>query len=106
MENTVRHIHRAAISELIANVRSLRAQMAAGDPDRQFYLGVEAAAEQWLKPEMASTRTSAWLERQEPGFREGYEQALTTIAVSAIEPEPPLRLRVPEPDRHSSGSPS
>lgn len=58
----------------------------------------------WLKPEMAATRTAAWLERQELGFREGYERALTTIAVSAIEPEPPRRLRVPGPDRHSSGS--
>jgi len=97
MNETTRLLRRNALSGLVADVRARRAQMAIHDPDRDFYLGVEAAAEESLHPELASARSPEWLAHETPAFRDGYEQTQANIAVTATFPEPPPRIRVPEP---------
>jgi hypothetical protein len=97
MDETTRLLRNAALSDLVADVRSRRAHLELNDPDRQFYLGVEAAAEETLHPELASTRHAEWLERQTAGFRDGYQRTLANIATASTLGEPPVRVLVPEP---------
>jgi hypothetical protein len=99
MDETTQVLRRTALSDLVTDVRSRRAHMTMHDPDREFYLGVEAAAEQTIHPELESARSAEWLDRQTPEFRDGYQRALTNIAMVSTLPELPLRIRVPEP-RH------
>lgn len=86
-----------AVRGLIDAARSERALLAASSPQRHFYLGVEAAAEEALHPELASARAPGWLDRESPAFREGYLQASTMLGIAASAPEPPLKLALPHP---------
>lgn len=52
----------SAVRGLIADARSERARLAARSPERQFYLAVEAAAQEVLHPELAEARAPHWLE--------------------------------------------
>ena len=97
MHESTQLIRRTALTDLVTDVRSRRSLMTMHDPDREFYLGVEAAAEQTLHPELASSRSAEWLDHQSAAFREGYSRALTNIAMAITRAEPALRILVPEP---------
>jgi hypothetical protein len=84
-----------AARTLISDVRSERSLLAADSAERQFYLGVEAAAEEMVRPELQATRDARWLEGQPSPFREGYVSTTNTLARAAAAPDPPLRLPVP-----------
>ncbi|HET7488402.1 MAG TPA: hypothetical protein VFJ85_10770 [Acidimicrobiales bacterium] len=65
-----------------------------------FYHGVETAALHVLRPEVSTVREgTAWLDAEEPAFREGFLQGAAVLATAASAAEPPLRLRLPEPPR-------
>ena len=64
-------------------------------PERQFYLGVEAAAEEILHPELASARSEEWLDRESSAFRDGYMQTANLLAIAMTAPQPPFRLPLP-----------
>jgi hypothetical protein len=70
--------------------------LSAESGERQFYLGVEAAAEQVLQPQLEASRDTGWLDRQPAAFRDGYLRASTMLASAETAPEPPLRLPLPE----------
>ena len=61
-----------AVRALVADARSERAALSADSPDRQFYLGVEAAAEEVLHPQLGASRATSWLDRRPTAFRDGY----------------------------------
>ena len=90
-----RVILRQAARQLVAAARSERALIPESSPERQFYLGVEAAAQEVLQPELSASRTSRWLERESSAFRDGYLQtsAMTSSAATAV--QPPLQFRLP-----------
>ena len=100
--STSSHIERpvlvSAVRELIRAARSERAGFAMAAPEREFYLGVEAAAEEVLRPELAAARPPGWPQRETPRFRDGYLQAAASLAAAMSAPEPPLRLRLPAAD--------
>jgi hypothetical protein len=84
-----------AVRDLVAEARSERSVLSADSPERQFYLGVEAAAEEVLHPEIASSRDAGWLARHAPLFREAYVQTSTLLADATTAAEPPLHLPLP-----------
>lgn len=87
-----------AVRGLVAEARSERSLLASGSPGHAFYLGVEAAAEEVLHPELGSSRGGDWLDRQAPAFRDGYLRTSTLLADAMIAAEPPPRFRCPSPD--------
>ena len=87
----------AAVRVLIGDGLSSRGVLPSDAPERDFYLGVEAAAEQVLRPEMTSTRTTSWLERQVPMFQDGYIKTTDLMAAVAVSDRMPLHLRMPTP---------
>jgi hypothetical protein len=88
-----------AVRGLITAARAERANLSVHSPERQFYLGVEAAAEEILHPELASARSEEWLDRETSAFREGYLQTADLLAITMTAPEPPFRLPLPNPGR-------
>jgi hypothetical protein len=90
-----------AVRGLVAEARAARSVLTAGAPERQFYLGVEAAAEEVLHPQLAASREEQWLDRQPSAFRDGYVRTATLLVQASTWAEPPLRL--PLPDSGSSG---
>jgi hypothetical protein len=84
-----------AIHELVTNVRRDRALLPARSAERDFLLGVEAAAEDVLHPERADARPEHWLEREAPAFRDGFLRGAIVLSNAATAAEPPLVLRPP-----------
>jgi hypothetical protein len=84
-----------AVRGLVAEARSERALLPADSAERQFYLGVEAAAELILQPQLAASRNEQWLERQGPDFRDGYLRTSHVLELASTAPEPPMRIRMP-----------
>ncbi|HUP72898.1 MAG TPA: hypothetical protein VM282_07605 [Acidimicrobiales bacterium] len=84
-----------AVRGLIKAARAERAALSVHAPERQFYLGVEAAAEEILHPELASARSEEWLDRESSAFRDGYLQTANLLAVAMTAPQPPFRLPLP-----------
>jgi hypothetical protein len=82
---------------LIEAARSERAKLPMTSPHRQFYLGVEAAAEEVVHPELGATGNADQLDRHPPGYREGYLRASSLLAAAATAAEPPQHLPLPEP---------
>lgn len=76
-----------AARTLIAAAQSERARWPIHAPERQFYLGVEAAALEVLHPELGSARTVDWLDLQILAYREGYLRTATLITTAMREPE-------------------
>lgn len=99
MGNDQRPIVLNAVRALVTSARDVRAHLSAHDPDRQFYLGVDAAANEVLHPEMQAARADGWLDNEAPSFREGYLKASILLAEALVSETPPLRILMPQPDR-------
>lgn len=98
-----RAILMSAVRDMIRRARETRADLSARAPERQFFLGVEAAASEVLTPELSVSRKEGWLDLESAEFREGYLRAATVLATAQAAPEPPLHLRLPEPDEPGRG---
>lgn len=88
-----------AARALVDSARGIRGQLDERDPERQFYLGVDAAANEVLHPELQAARAEGWLDKEAAAFREGYLKTSIVLAEALISDDPPLRIRMPEPDR-------
>lgn len=93
----------AAVERLIEAARRERAVLDMDHPDRDFYLGVEAAATEVLKPQLGVTRTEEWLATQTPAFRSGYLTEQAQLSVARTLDDPPHALRLPTPPSRSAG---
>lgn len=93
-----------AVRDLIYAARSERALLTQSSPQRRFFLGVEAAAQEVLHPELGSARAPAWLDREAPAFREGYLRTAALLAAAKTAAEPPMRIPLPEPPRPDTHS--
>jgi hypothetical protein len=102
MQTSSRPANRLILHESICELREMarreRALMPSHAPERQFSLGVDAAAEDVLHPERAGARPEDWLARQSLPFREGYLRTEILLATLATAAEPPLVLRPPTYD--------
>ena len=87
------------VRRMIESARHERALLPPDAAEREFYLGVEAAADEVLHPELAQTRADGWLEARRAAFREGYLRAVTLLASAETSAEPPQRLVLPTPTR-------
>ena len=87
----------AAARGLIEAARSERRILPAHSAERQFYLGVDAAAQEVLHPELASSRADDWLDLERPAFRDGYLRTSTLIATAATSDDPPSHIALPSP---------
>ena len=83
------------LRQFIDAAGSERRQLAIDDPKRQFYLGVEAAAQGVLHPEVGAHRGSDWLEREKPEYRDGYLTALADLTTAISAETPPVALPLP-----------
>lgn len=102
-------LHRMAVVEAAKSLtRDATEAAGASDPHSpawRFYHGVEAAAAEVLRPEIAVVHQgTAWLQREDPAFREGFSQASLLLGTAATLPEPPLRLPLPRPPETSHRS--
>jgi hypothetical protein len=86
-----------AVRGLISEARAERGALHLSSPDRTFYLGVEAAAEEVLHPELGCAREEHWLDREAPPFRSGYLETQALLAAAVTADEPPHHLRLPDP---------
>jgi hypothetical protein len=91
-----RPIPLGAVRNLIAGARSERATASPHSRVHEFYLGVEAAAEEVLRPEAA--RSAEQLELESSAFQDGYLETSNLLATALAASEPPLRLTVPDAD--------
>lgn len=102
MTTAPRQAHRLAVTAA-ATTLAREAKAAAGaaqvsSPDWQFYRGVEDAALQVLRPEIAAVRDDpSWLDREEASFREGFLEAQLLLATATAKAVPPMRLPLPQP---------
>ncbi|MEX1009310.1 MAG: hypothetical protein WD271_15935 [Acidimicrobiia bacterium] len=96
MAGSERAILLVAVRGLVAEARSERSLLSASSPERQFYLGVEAAAEEVLHLELGSSRGMDWLDRQPSAFRDGYLRTSTLLANATTAADPPFRLPLPD----------
>ncbi len=74
-----------------------RAKLPLAAPERQFYLGVEAAAEALIRSEVFAAKPADWLEREPPPFREGFLTTSGLIAGALSSPAFPAGLPLPSP---------
>ena len=99
---TVRPVAVEALRQLVREARAERATLDLHSPARGFYLGVEAAAEEVLRPELAAARPADWPGREAPAFRSGYLETTATIAAMVSSDRVPMRVRLPQPRPTSS----
>ena len=85
-----------AVREIVRAAQSERALLSMDAPEREFYLGVEAAADEVLHPELAAGRAADWPGRESAPFREGYLQMSANLAAALGSEDPPLRLLLPD----------
>jgi hypothetical protein len=97
MEAAQRTMLLPALRELVTADRSERARLPLESLERQFYLGVEAAAEGLLHPETMVGRAEDWLTRQTAAFREGFLAVQAEIDVVAASGQVPVRIALPKP---------
>ena len=83
------------LRQLIDGARAERRHLEVDAPERQFYLGVEAAAQGLLHPEVGAHRRSDWLEREKPEYRDGYLSALADLTAALTADAPPVVLPLP-----------
>jgi hypothetical protein len=92
-----RPIFLGAVKDLIAAARSERARLPAASPERDFYLGAEAAADEVVHPELAMSRDEGWLDLRSSMFREGYVKTSTAIAAAQRKADVALHVSLPRP---------
>ena len=85
-----------AVRGLVKAASDERASLPVHSAERQFYLGVEAAADEILHPELACARTDGWLDRESAAFREGYLHTTNLLAIAMTAPQAPFRLPLPD----------
>ena len=85
-----------AVRNLIREARSERSTLPVDSPDRQFHLGVEAAAMEVLHPELAPSRPPEWLDLETAAFRDGYRRTAAMLAGAMTAAEAPLQFRLPD----------
>jgi hypothetical protein len=83
-----------ALRQLSDEARAEAARVPMTSPVRAFYTGVVTAAEDRLRPVRQDSHGTAWLDAEDPAFREGY---LTASSVIAAAGHAPLRLLLPHP---------
>jgi hypothetical protein len=95
--------HRAMLvsplRELIEEARSERGRLPLDSTEREFYLGVDAAARGLLHPETLAARREDWLEHESHAFRDGYLNTLAEITAAVSNGRIPLRLPLPRYQR-------
>jgi hypothetical protein len=69
-----------AVRDVIDTARAERASLPIFSPDRAYYVGVEAAAEQVLHPEVEATSRVLWIDRFHPYFIAGYVETAAALA--------------------------
>lgn len=99
MHGPLRGLLVGAARQLITEARAARGVLDVHDPERQFFLGVEAAAEEVVHPELTESRPAAWPDGEPPAYRDGYLRTTAAIAAATTATNPPTRLRLPVPDR-------
>ena len=70
---------RDGVQELIDWARTQRAHVGLLSFDRAYYLGIEAAAEQVLHPDVEVMRSVGWLDQYNPAFVSGYTEAVAML---------------------------
>jgi hypothetical protein len=95
MEGVRRVMLAPVLRHFIDRARAERRELPMDAPERQFYLGVEAAAEGMLHPEMIAHRSSDWLEREKPEYRDGYLAALADLTIVITAETPPAAVPLP-----------
>jgi hypothetical protein len=98
MEGGRRAMFAPMLRRLAEAARVERRQLDIDAPERQFYLGVEAAAQGLLHPEMVAHRNSDWLEREKPEFREGYLTMLADLTTAMSAETLPVAFPLPKYD--------
>ena len=98
MNETDRLMLRNAARQLIDAARRERGRLAADDDERDFYLGVDAAAMEVLRPEARATRRNGWLDREPAAFREGYVRTRALLVGAQRPGAVPARVRLPQLD--------
>jgi len=83
-----------ALRRLSDEARTEAALVSMTSPAHAFYTGVAAAAEDRLRPARQDSHSTAWLNAEQPAFREGYLKALSVIAAAG---HAPVRLLLPHP---------
>jgi hypothetical protein len=73
---------RHAARELRDAARRERGLLDMDAPERTFLLGVDAAAQEILKPELIVARADSWLSSEAPLFREGYLRAQVVLSTA------------------------
>lgn len=86
-----------AARNLIHAAASRRSLLPPDAVERQFFLGVEAAANNVIHPELMESRSDTWLEHETASFREGYSRTSTLLTMATTSIHPPGRLALPEP---------
>lgn len=88
-------VARRALYRFAEAARSRCGYLAADSAERQFYLGIEAAAEHMLRPEALQSRPSTWLNSEAAAFREGYLRASSLLSEMLSREEPVLQIPLP-----------
>lgn len=96
-------VFRAAVQHLVDSARRERAMLPADSSERQFLLGVDAAALEALHPELGQTRGDGWLDAETIEFRDGYHRTRTALADAQRRDPVPVRIPIPSPDPHIVG---
>jgi hypothetical protein len=84
-----------ALRQLIASAHALGAPLPVASLEREFYRGIEAAAQDVLQPERARAKPACWLEREAPAFLEGYARTSALVATAMMLDPFPLALTLP-----------
>ncbi|HZU73197.1 MAG TPA: hypothetical protein VE990_10560 [Acidimicrobiales bacterium] len=71
MEGGEKPVARRAVHGMEDEARRRRGPLAMTSPQRHFYLGVEAATMDLLRPEAAGSRPAGWLEKEYATLRDG-----------------------------------
>ena len=83
MSDGTRAICQAAARDVINRARRERATLDVCSTERAFLLGVDAAAQEVLHPELHVARADGWLDAEKPAFRDGYLRTSALLAAAA-----------------------
>jgi hypothetical protein len=93
-----------ALRRLIEAARLERGHAALDSAEREFYSGVDAAAQGQLHPEVLAARRENWLEYESHVFADGYLTMAADIAAAICATEPPAHFALPAMPGRRSGA--